>query len=103
MKVETILFSLFVAAAVCLGVVLLILFNMSPEEAGFLGLGVLFVCIFGAILGLGTIGIFQLRRRLTGNASYYDNVGISLRQAAILSTSATGLLVLQALRVLTVV
>jgi hypothetical protein len=101
MRLEQILYVIFAATVICFGVVALIISNMSPAEAGFGGLGTLFVSLFGGILGVLVLALFQLRRKLSSSVSYYDNLAISLRQGVLGSVSLTGLLVLQALGVLT--
>jgi 1,4-dihydroxy-2-naphthoate octaprenyltransferase len=101
MKLEQLLYGIFAGSVACFGVVALIIFNMSHSDVGFLGLGALFVSLFTGILGLLVLVFFQLRRRLSNNASYYDNLTTSFRQGVLGSVSLTGLLILQALRVLT--
>ena len=102
MKVASLLYGIFVATVVALGVVLMILFDVSPADAGMLGLGALFLSIFCTLLGASTLVLFFVRRRLPGNAAYDNNVGNSFRQAVLVSTALTGLLILQALRVLSI-
>jgi hypothetical protein len=102
MNVEYLLYGIFVATVIALGVVLMVVFNVSPSDAGMLGLGALFFSVFCALLGATTLVIYFARRRLKGIASYYDNLGVSIRQAVLVSTALTGLLILQALRVLSI-
>lgn len=101
MRLDQLLYGIFAATVICFGVVALIVFNMSPSEVGIAGLGALFASLFAGILGVLVLLLFQLRRRLSNNASYYDNLSTSLRQGVLGSVSLVGLLILQALGVLT--
>jgi hypothetical protein len=101
MKIQTYLFLLFVATALCWGAFVLIIFNVSPDDAGLVGFGALLASFFFGLVGVGTLLGFAARRKMSNNAMYYGNIALSFRQAILLALVIMGLVALKSLQLLT--
>lgn len=100
MSLRTYLFLIFIATVLCWGALLLTIFNTNPQEAGNVALFSFFGSLFFTSIGTLTLVGFYLRVFFSKNEIIYANMGVSFRQAVLLSICLTGLLGLQALRLL---
>ena len=102
MSLRNYLFWLFVGTLLALGVFLAILFNTDPQQADFLTKSAFFISLFLFLMGFLTFLGFYLRVYFSNREIIYANLPIALRQAGLISFLLVGIIVLQALRVLTV-
>lgn len=100
MTLSSYLIGISISTVLCWIAWLLTLFNLDPRTAGALGFLSFFTSLFFALVGTITIIGFYFRLWFSKNEYYYENITISFRQAVLASLSVTGLLVLQALRLL---
>ncbi|MBD3238915.1 MAG: hypothetical protein GF332_04750 [Candidatus Moranbacteria bacterium] len=78
----------------------LIIYYLDPGNAGFIGIFLFYSTLFSALVGLFSLVGFQLRRYFLNNELYYSLIGLSFRQAILLSLIIIGLLIFQSHRVL---
>jgi len=76
-----------------------VVYFVDPE-AGPVGKILFYFILFFALSGILNLIFLRLRRGITTSETAFANVGMSLRQAMILSFFAIGLLILQSFRVL---
>lgn len=76
-----------------------VVYFVNPD-AGLVGKILFYFILFFAVSGILNLMFLRLRRRITTSETAFANVGMSLRQAAILTLFAIGLLILQGFRVL---
>ncbi len=100
MTLSSYLLGIGISTILCWVAWLLTLFNLDPRTAGTVGFLSFFTSLFFALVGTLTIAGFYLRLLSTKNEYYYENITISFRQAILASISISGLLILQALRLL---
>lgn len=100
MTLSSYLLGIGISTILCWVAWLLTLFNLDPHTAGTVGFLSFFTSLFFALVGTLTIIGFYIRLISTKNEYYYENITISFRQAILASISISGLLVLQATRLL---
>ncbi|MCL5795506.1 MAG: hypothetical protein M1338_04050 [Patescibacteria group bacterium] len=96
------LFAIFTSTLLSLGIWLAILFNTDPNSTDLITRCSFFASLFVFVAGLYTFIGFYLRVYFSNREIIYSNFPIALRQSILLSLVIVGLLVFQALRVLTV-
>lgn len=102
MTLTSYLLGISISTILCWIAWVLTIINLDPNSAGNLGFLSFFVSLFFAIIGTFTIIGFYLRLWFSKNEYYYENITISFRQAILLAVALTGLLILQALRLLNI-
>jgi hypothetical protein len=72
----------------------------DPSKSGIVGKLLFFVVLFFFLSGLFNLSLLFLRRKLLGGEGALATVGLSFRQANLLSLFCIGLLILQSFRML---
>lgn len=102
MKTKSILFTLFCVSLFSIGLLFYLLLNTSPYTSDNLTISMFFISIFGLLFSVFSLIGFYLRIRLSNNELYHSLLGPTIRQSVLLSTVLTGLVLLKALKVLTI-
>jgi hypothetical protein len=76
-----------------------IAYSIDPGS-GAIGAAFFYLAIFFALAGFFNLFLLGMRRRLIGEGSAAENVGISFRQGILLSMAVIGILILQGNRLL---
>lgn len=77
-----------------------VVFYVDPETAGIFGKIIFYLALFFSLSGIINLFLVFLRRKAAGNEAALAAVGLSFRQAVLLSVLTAGLLFLQSLRAL---
>lgn len=102
MTLSSYLIGISISTILCWIAWFLTLNNIDPLATNSLGYLSFFVSLFFALLGSFTIIGFYLRLWFSKNEHYYENIGVSFRQAILLSVCVLGLLILQSLGLLNI-
>lgn len=103
MKLKSQLFIVFSLTLICLGVWNIILFNYNPYSSDNFIISIFFTSLFVLLVGLLTFIFFYLKTWRSNHEIIYAHLPVSLRQAILISLIITGLIVLQTMRVLTLI
>ncbi len=98
MSVRTYLVGLALSSALCSVALVLTLVNTNPGQGGQTALASLYVSAFFSLLGIITLIGYSVRRYLSRNEVKYAHIQASFRQGFLVSALAVGLLLLQAIR-----
>ncbi|OGD67986.1 hypothetical protein A3F08_03560 [Candidatus Berkelbacteria bacterium RIFCSPHIGHO2_12_FULL_36_9] len=100
MPIKSLLFTVFVGFIVCLGIFLLILFNVDPFRSDLITIGAYFGSLYLCLLCLFALIGYYTRVQLTNREVIYSHFSVSLRQSALISLSIVLILIMQTMRVL---
>ncbi len=85
MSLKTYLFAMALGTIMCFVSFGFVITFINPNETGILGFSLFYGSLFFGFVGLFSILIFSIHRRLTNNEVVYAHVGGSFRQAILLS------------------
>jgi hypothetical protein len=100
MSLRSYLIGMFFSTLLCFGAWVLVLFNIDPYSTNFAGLGLFYLSLFFALVGVFTLLGFYLRVWFSKNEVIFSHVGPAFRQGVLLALILVGCLVLQSFRVL---
>lgn len=69
----------------CFGSLAFVIVFVNPDDNLYLSMALFYSSLFFGCVGLFSLIIFSIRRRVSNNEVLYANVGISFRQAVLLS------------------
>lgn len=75
-------------------------FHVDPKRDGIVGQLLFYISLLFSITGIATLFLFWLRRTFSKNEAVYANVGVNLRQGALVALAVCALLLLQSFRLL---
>lgn len=90
-----------IAALFCWAAFAMVVFSVNPFKADIVSISTFFISLFFAVASTLTIILLYFRSRIKSEETPTALLGISFRYAALVSLAFVGLLVLQALRILT--
>jgi hypothetical protein len=90
-----------IAAILCWAAFAMAVFSVNPYKADFISIASFFVSLFFAIAATLTIFIFYFRGRNEDEESLTGKLGLSFRHSALIALAGVGLLIFQAIRILT--
>ena len=102
MNLSTYLTGIGLSTVLCWIAFTLTLLNVDPKSGGVWTILSFFASLFFALAGTIALLGFVLRRWLSKNEAYYENITISFRQGILASISVIGVLLMQALRILNI-
>jgi len=102
MKLKSSLFFIFVLTLISLGVFLMILFNIDPNDADIFTISTFFISVFMFISGFLTFILFYLKNWFNNNEVIYTHLPIAIRQSVLISSAIIGILVFKSLDIFTV-
>jgi hypothetical protein len=102
MKLKSSLFFIFVLTLISLGVFLMILFNIDPNNADIFTISTFFISVFMFISGFLTFILFYLKNWFNNNEVIYTHLPIAIRQSVLISSAIIGILVFKSLDIFTV-
>lgn len=79
----------------------LVLFNIDPENSGFVGLASFYLSLFLALVGTFALLGFVARRALTDDPVAFRHIGVSMRQGLLFALVVVGALLLRGTRLYT--
>lgn len=77
-----------------------VIFYVNPEKSGVIGKIIFYLVLFFSLSGLINLFFIFTRRKILGNETALATIGLSFRQAVLLSLLTISLLVLQGVRAL---
>jgi len=80
----------------------MIVMNVDPNNAGFLGFALFYLSLFFALTGLFSFLGFWARRRIVLNKAEFSQVGVSFREGVLLSFMFVGMIYMQSVGILNV-
>lgn len=100
MKLRTYLTTLTVATIICVAAFVLVIFLIDPEISGVLGKVVFYLSLFFSLVGIFTLIGYWIRIAISRKEIIFAHVGVSFRQALLLTIAVVSVLFLQSLRIL---
>ncbi len=77
-----------------------VVYDVNPARDGIVGQSLFYISLFFSITGIATLFLFWLRRTFSKREAVYVNVGVNLRQGALVALTVCALLILQGFRLL---
>ena len=77
-----------------------ILYFIDPVASGMIGKTLFFLVAFFVLSGVFNLLLLRLRKRILNSENVHDSIALSFRQGVLLAILATGILLLQGMKIL---